>query len=115
MYGRDTCSIRVRASDFEQADVRGPGQHRLELVAAEPADLAVVAHHRLQPLGDLAQQRIADRVAERVVDVLEPIEIDHEQRAALLPVGRVAQRLVERLSHHRPIGQAGQRVEPRQA
>ncbi len=88
-----------------------PGKHGLELVAAEAADLAMIAHHRLQPVGDLAQQRVADRVAERVVDVLEAVEIDQEQRAALLAVGRVAQRLVERLAHHRAVGQAGQRVE----
>ena len=54
-------------------------------------------------------------MAERVVDVLEPVEIDQEQGAALLPVRGVAQRLVERLAHHRAVGQAGQRIEPRQA
>ena len=100
---------------FEQADVDRAGQHRLEFVAAEAADLAVIAHHRFQPLGDLAQQRVADRVAERVVDVLEAIEVDHEQRAALLAMGGVAQRFVERLAHHRAVGQAGQRIEPREA
>ena len=100
---------------FQQADVDAAGKHRLELVAAETPDLAVIAHHRLQPLGDLAQQRVADRVAERVVDVLEPIEIDHEQRAALLAMGRVAQRFVERLAHHRAVRQSGQRVEPGEA
>ena len=92
-----------------------PGKHRLEFVAAEPADLAVVAHHRLQPLRDLAQQRVADRVAERVVDVLEAVEVDQEQRAALLPMGGVAQRFLERLAHHRAVGQAGQRVEAGEA
>ena len=53
------------------------------------------------------QQRIADRMAERVVDVLEPVEIDQEQRAArAAPVA--AQRLVERLAHPQAVGQAGQ-------
>ena len=89
------------------------GKHRLELVAAEPADLAMVAHRQLQPVRDLPEQGIADRMAERVVDVLEAVEIDQEQCAALLPAGRVAKRFVERLAHHRPIRQAGQRVEAR--
>ena len=31
-----------------------------------------------------AQQGVANRMAERIVDVLEPVEIDQEQRAALL-------------------------------
>ena len=97
---------------LQKADVDRAGKHRLEFVAAEAADLAVVAHHRLQPLGDLPEQGVADRMAERVVDVLEAVEIDQEQRAALLPMGRVAQRLVERLAHHRAVGQAGQRIEP---
>ena len=100
---------------FEQADVDRPGQHRLELVAAEAADLAVIAHHRLQAVGDLAKQRVADRMAERVVDVLEPIEIDQEQRAALLAVRGIAQRFVERLPHHRAVRQAGQRIEAGEA
>ena len=50
-------------------------------------------------------------MAERVVDVLEAVEVDQKQRAALASMVRVAQRLVERLAHHRPVGQAGQRVE----
>src|SRR5437764_7706677 len=76
---------------FEEADVDASGEDRLEFVAAQTADLAVIAHDRLQPLADLAEKRIADRVAERVVDVLESIEIDHEQRAALLAMVGVAQ------------------------
>ena len=111
---RDLLDQRARER-FEQADVGAAGQHRLEFVAAEPPDLAVVAHDRFQPLGDLAKQGIADRMAERVVDVLEPIEVDHEQRAALFAVGGVAQRFVERLPHHRAVGQAGQRIEPGEA
>ena len=73
---------------FEQADVDRAREHRLEFVAAEPADLAMIAHHRFQPIGDLPQQRIADRVAERIVDVLEAVEIDQEQGAALLTAER---------------------------
>ena len=101
---RDLLDQRPRER-FEQADVGAAGEHGLEFVAAQPADLAMVAHHRCQPIGDLAKQRVADRMAERVVDVLEPIEVDHEQGAALLAMGRVAQRFVERLTHHRAVGQ----------
>ncbi len=100
---------------FEQADVGAAGQHGLEFVAAQPANLAVVPHDRSQPLGDLAKQRVADRMAERVVDVLEAIEVDHEQRAALLAMSGVAQRFVERLAHHGAVGQRRQRVEPGEA
>ena len=54
-------------------------------------------------------------MAERVVDVLEAVEIDQEQRAALLALRGVAQRLVERLAHQRAVGQAGERIEAREA
>jgi hypothetical protein len=43
----------------------------------------VLAHHACQPLSDLAEQLVAGGVAERVVDVLEAVEIDEEKRAAL--------------------------------
>ena len=88
---------------FQQPDVDGAGKDGLELVAAEAADLAMVAHYGFQSVGHLAEQGIADRMAERIVDVLEAIEVDHEQRAALLPMRRVAQGLIERLAHHRPV------------
>ena len=75
----------------------------------------MIAHYRGQAFGDLTKKGIADRVAERVVDVLELIEVDHEQGAALFAMGRIAQRFVERLPHHRTVRQAGQRIEPGEA
>ena len=75
----------------------------------------MVAHDGCQPFGNFAQQRVADRMPKRIVDVLEPIEVDHEQCAALLAVGGIAQRFIEGLAHHRAIGQAGQRIEAGEA
>ena len=104
---RDLLDQRARER-LEQTNIDHPRQHRLEFVAAQPADLAMVAHHAGQPLRDLAEQRIADRMAQRVVDILEPVEVDQEQRAALLAARGVAQCLVERLAHQRAIGQSGE-------
>ena len=86
------------------------GQHRLELVAAEPADLAFLADHVGEALRDLLEERVADRMAQRVVDVLEPVEIDQEQGAAARGAVLALQRLVERAAHQHPVGQAGQRI-----
>ena len=97
---------------LQQADVDGAGKDGLELVAAEAADLSMVAHYGFQPVRHLPEQGIADRVAERIVDVLEAIEVDHEERATLLPMRRITQGLIERLAHHCPIREAGERVEP---
>ena len=51
-----------------------------ELVAAEPGDQIVAAHDAAQPLRDIENERVADVMAERIVDVLEVIEIDVEDR-----------------------------------
>jgi hypothetical protein len=50
-------------------------QHH-ELVSAEPRDHVTWADDRLEPRRDLLEQFVANRVAERVVDRLEPVEVD---------------------------------------
>jgi hypothetical protein len=60
------------------------GQHDCEFVAAKPGHEIVAAHFRLQPLGNQLQQPVADRMAEAVVDVLEQVEIDAQDRHALI-------------------------------
>ena len=55
------------------------GDHR-ELVAAEPRHQVVAAQRVRQPQRDVADQFVADVMAERVVDVLEVVEIDIEHR-----------------------------------
>ena len=49
-----------------------------ELVAAEPRDGVAGAQDGLQPPRDGDQQRVADVVAERVVDELEAVEVQEE-------------------------------------
>jgi hypothetical protein len=51
----------------------GPGQYDDELVAAKACHHVALAHACRQPLGHFEQQRIADVVAQSVVDVLETI------------------------------------------
>ena len=58
-----------------------PQQHR-ELVAAEPADHVGGAHLAQQRLDDRLQHLIARGVAERVVDRLQAIDVEHDQCAA---------------------------------
>jgi len=50
------------------------------LVAAETGQRIDLAHHRCQALRHGAQQLVADAVAERIVDPLEMIEIEEDQR-----------------------------------
>ena len=73
-----------------------------------------------QAAAHLDQQPVADRVAECVVDVLEPVEVEQQQRE--VPVGcagrgqrAVRGGLLVHLGQQRlAVGQAGERVEPGQ-
>jgi hypothetical protein len=60
----------------------------------QPSDGVDLAQYRLQPLADLDEQLVAVMVAEGVVDLLEPVQIDQQQRRRdQFPVG-----LVDRLA-----------------
>ena len=68
-----------------------------ELVAAEARHHVGVADVAHEPLGDGAEQRVADRMAERVVDALEVVEVDaHHGEHARLVLSRFRQRLLMR-------------------
>jgi hypothetical protein len=56
-------------------------QHH-ELVAAEPPDGVARTHRAAQPPCHLAEQLVADGVAEGVVDVLEAVEVEEQHRGA---------------------------------
>ena len=63
-----------------------------------------------QHAGDVAQRAVADVVAVGVVDVLEVVEVHHEQRhLGLQPLG--ARQLARQVHEHEPrVRQAGQRI-----
>ncbi len=84
------CSATDR--DRGCAEVR---QDERELVATQPRHGVGIAHALRQPLGGLPQHHVARGVAEAVVDRLEVVEVDEEQRERLrlplrlrVPAGR---------------------------
>ena len=87
----------------------GIGLQDDELVAAEAGDQHALLRASLQPLGDAAEQLVADGMSERVVDGLEAVEIDavngEGARATLL--GKQGVHLV---GQQPAVRQAGQRV-----
>ena len=85
------------------------GQHDGELVAADPADEGVPLELRREAPRDLAQHLVADVVAERVVDFLEPRQVEHQQRDALARA-RSAEQRAEVARERRPVRQARQRI-----
>ncbi len=91
------------------ARVGQPHQQQHELVAALAADGVVLAHPRAQPTRDLLQHAVANRMAEGVVDRLEPVEVEVQQRALVAAVD-LRQRLRQAVLEQQAVGQAGQWV-----
>ncbi len=59
-----------------------------ELVAAETGDDRVAVRGFLEAAGDFGEHAVADRVAERVVDFLEAVEVEPEQRQLAVRIAR---------------------------
>ena len=110
---------RFQRAQQRRGDMRGASppplarQQHGELVAAEPRNdvrLRRVTTARSRD-ADLAQQQVADRMAERVVDVLEMVEIHQQHRR---PAARAARRRAPSASSRSVniarFGQPGQRV-----
>ena len=62
----------------------------------------------------LFQQAIADMVPKRIVDRLEPVEVDHQERTPSPRIAGLVHGIAQRLVQHQAIGQFGQRVVARQ-
>ena len=71
----------IAAAALEVGRVRGQDR---ELVAAEPGDGVPLAQRGHEPRADLLEQRVAAVVSERVVDLLEPVQVHHEHRPPLV-------------------------------
>ena len=90
----------------------GIGPHHHEFIAAEPADEALPASQHPQPLGHLDQHPVAGGMAQRIVDRLEAIEPDDQQRHPAGPIAAAPglDRLMQSRGDHLAVGQIGQRV-----
>ena len=81
-----------------------------EFVAAEARHQILAAHDAAQPLGDVEDELVADVMAERVVDVLEVIEIDVEHRGSRAAGAHVVDHGFEPLAEIDAVGQAAYRI-----
>jgi hypothetical protein len=82
-----------------------------ELVAAQACHRVIAAQLLRQTLRRLLEQAVAHRVAACVVDLLEVVEVDEEQRADLPAALRCAQRLLYAVDQQAPVRQPGEGVE----
>ncbi len=81
-----------------------------ELVATEPAGEIRPPEHRLQPHRGGGEQLVAGRVAERVVDLLEVVEVDEQHRERGVAPARREQLPFERLEEQLARRQTGEHV-----
>ena len=81
-----------------------------EFVGVEPRQHIFLAQRRPQPLGDAAQQLVADAMAERIVDRLEIVEAEHQHRHLLGAAPRMQQDVVHLLAQQIAVRQPGQAV-----
>jgi hypothetical protein len=83
-----------------------------ELVSAQARDDSRVAQRALQPAGELTQDIVTDVMSERVVDLLEAIDVDEQQSDGLTPGARDPQSRLELLEEVPTIAQAGELIGP---
>ena len=88
----------------------GVGQQYRELVAAEPRERVARAQPILQERRDRQDELVTGMVAERVVDVLEVVEVEDEQRPARSVARDVRDVGVELLLEAAAVEQARQRI-----
>ena len=85
-------------------------QQHDELVAAEACHPVGAAHPLAQAAGQGLEQRIARGMAERVVDPLEVVEVDEQQRQPGVGGPGGDHQMLELAEQRVAVGQAGQRI-----
>ena len=83
---------------------------RHELVAAQARDDVAAAHAAGDAATDLAQRLVAHRVAQAVVDQLEAVDVDEQQREAALVALGLRQRMAEALGEEGAVEEPGHLV-----
>ena len=91
------------------------GEQYQEFVAPLTADRVGAANAAQQPLRDRPQELIAHGVAERVVDVLESVQVDVEHRDGAPGAMRSHHRLLEPVAQQSPVRDVSQTVVQREA
>ena len=89
--------------------MREVGEHDRELVAAEPGQRVALAQRAAEALGDDLEQLVAVVVPERVVDLLEAVEVDEQHRDRAVRA-HALDRALDALVEERAVRQPGEGV-----
>jgi hypothetical protein len=104
--GDDAVGEREGSAHRRRGEVPALGQQDGELVAAQPCHRVARAHAAAEPVRELLQEAVADMVAQRVVDLLEAVEVEEEEGQGPAE----AQGVLEPLAQQAAVGEPGQRV-----
>ena len=85
-------------------------QEQRELVPAEAAGGVVRTDRLRKAPGCEADERVALRVAQGIVDGLEVVEVEEQHRRALGVAAAAAEGMLQAVDVERPVGQAGQGI-----
>src|SRR6476620_1833965 len=89
------------------------GEEHGELVASEPRNRVARADDLLQPVAEGGEHLVAHAVAELVVDLLELVEVDENERRLLVSILADRDRMLQLLVEESPVREARQWVEER--
>ena len=103
-------SSRSRSAQRLRLVQAGVGQQDGELVAAQPGEEVAGPQGRAQARADLPEQVVAGVVAEAVVDLLEAVEVEQQQRGRARRAVAVVEHPLGLLEQRAPVGQPGQLV-----
>ena len=81
-----------------------------EPVAAQTRHRVAAARRLAQAPGELEQQLVAHRMAQRLVDVLEPVEVEHQHGQVVAVVLGSRDRVRAAIAQQQPVGQAREGV-----
>ena len=101
---------QLRGKDAGIGGVVKFGRQHGKLVATEARDGIGLANVRAQSIGHRFQHPIANGMAERIVDILEMIEVEVKHAKEMLVPPRAGGRLLERFQESGAIDQARQSV-----
>ena len=87
------------------------GHQHGEFVTPHARHQVVAGEDGFQQNGNLLQYQIADFVAQRVVDVLEILQIHEDQREGTLAFLVFDDQILDALHEHAPVGQVGQQID----
>ena len=85
-----------------------------ELIAPETRHHVAAAHRRFEPLCNLLQQLVAHLMPARVVEHLEVVQVEEQQRPRVPRALHLLRGLAQPVEQHAAVGQTGERVVKRE-